>query len=76
MNPVTSSFDEKLKQNLPPTPKVEVDEKKTAIESIAETYNEMVDKQKMYSVKTLSWFYKYMQRAVESKGVLQHECHK
>jgi len=56
------TFDEKLKQNLPPTPKVEVVEKKTAIESIAETYNEMVDKQKMYSVKTLSWFYKYMQQ--------------
>ena len=56
------SFDEKLKQNLPPTPKVEEPHKETIGENIAKVYNEMVEKQKMYSVKTLSWLYKYMQQ--------------
>lgn len=56
------SFDEKLKQNLPPTPKVEEPHKETIGEKIAETYNEMVEKQKMYTVKSLSWLYKYMQQ--------------
>ena len=61
MNPTT--FDEKLKQNLPPTPKVE-EHKESVTDNIAKVYNEMVDKQKMYSVKTLSWFYKYMQQII------------
>ena len=59
------TFDDKLKQNLPQKIEEKVVEKeKSVAENIAEVYNELVDKQKMYSVKTLTWFYKYMQQII------------
>jgi len=52
-----STFDEMLKKENPPVP-----QEKTKVEEIRDTYNQLVDAQKMYSVKAMTWFSKYFQQ--------------